>query len=96
MVNIGLAPTFGGNERRVEVHLLDLDQDLHDYVLTVRLLARLRGEQRFPDAAALKAQIAADIARARVLIAERMTQEPSPAGGALPPHAARVSPEARS
>ncbi|HWN83418.1 MAG TPA: riboflavin biosynthesis protein RibF, partial [Candidatus Udaeobacter sp.] len=62
VVNIGLAPTFGDGERRVEVHLLDLDQDLHESVLTVRLLARLRDEQRFPDAVALRTQIAADIA----------------------------------
>lgn len=95
VVNIGLAPTFGGNERRVEVHVLDLDQDLHDCVLTVRLVARLRGELRFPDPAALKAQIAADIARARVLIAERLAAEVRPAAGAPAPPAARVGPEVR-
>lgn len=95
VVNIGLAPTFGGSERRVEVHLLDLDQDLLDSVLTVRLLARLRGEIRFPDPAALKAQIAADIARARVLIAERLAFEERPASAVPRSPAARIGPEAR-
>lgn len=73
VVNIGLAPTFGGNERRVEVHLLDFDRDLGGMALRVRLVARLRDERRFPDPEALMAQIAADVARARELlgIAER-------------------------
>jgi len=96
VVNIGLAPTFGGNERRVEVHLLDLDQDLRDWMLAVRLVARLRGEQRFPDAAALKAQIAADVARARVLIAARLAEETRPEGAPGPPRAAEVGPDGRA
>jgi riboflavin kinase/FMN adenylyltransferase len=68
VVNIGLAPTFGGNARRVEVHLLDVDRDLVGTALRVRLVARLRDERRFPDPEALKAQIAADVARARELL----------------------------
>jgi riboflavin kinase/FMN adenylyltransferase len=95
VVNIGLAPTFGGDERRVEVHLLDLDQDLRDWMLAVRLVARLRGEQRFPDPAALKAQIAADVARARVLIAARLAEETRPEGAPGPPSAAEVGPDVR-
>jgi riboflavin kinase/FMN adenylyltransferase len=67
-VNIGLAPTFGGTERRVEVHVLDFGGDLRGGQLFVRFVARLRGEMRFPDAGALRTQIAADIARARALL----------------------------
>lgn len=70
VVNIGLAPTFGGTERRVEVHVLDFGGDLRGGQLLVRLAARLRGEMRFPDAGGLRTQIAADITRARVLLAE--------------------------
>jgi riboflavin kinase / FMN adenylyltransferase len=95
VVNIGLAPTFGGNERRVEVHLLDVDQDLVGAMLQVRLVERLRGEERFESPAALKAQIAADVARARGLIAERLAAESSPAAarGAAP--TSPVGPEQR-
>ncbi len=72
VVNIGLAPTFGGNERRVEVHLLDFDRDLGGMTLRVRLVARLRDERRFPDPEALRKQIAADVTRARAILAEQV------------------------
>ncbi len=68
VVNIGHAPTFGGGERRVEVHVLDFDGDLRGRHLRVRLVARLRGEMCFPDPGALAAQIGADVVRARVLL----------------------------
>jgi riboflavin kinase/FMN adenylyltransferase len=68
VVNIGRAPTFGGTERRVEVHVLDLTADLRGERLQVRLVARLRGEVRFPDAAALVAQIRADVDQARRIL----------------------------
>ncbi len=69
VVNIGLAPTFAVGERRVEVHILDFAGDLGGRRLVIRFLARIRGEQRFPDASALKAQITADVATARAIAA---------------------------
>jgi len=68
VVNIGLAPTFGGAQRRVEVHVLDFAEDLRGDWLLVRVIARLRGEKRFPDASALTVQIATDVTRARQLL----------------------------
>jgi riboflavin kinase/FMN adenylyltransferase len=81
VVNIGLAPTFGGARRRVEVHVLDFAGDLRGEWLLVRLVARLRGEMRFPDAAALAAQIAADVTRARRFLGAApsgLAPEPAP------------------
>lgn len=69
VVNIGMAPTFDGSERRVEVHILDFDADLHGKRLDVRFVARLRGERRFPDVRALRAQIETDVSVARELLA---------------------------
>lgn len=71
VVNVGLAPTFGEGERRVEVHLLDQDPgpDLGGQRIEIRFVARMRGEVRFPDVAALSAQIRADVAAARALLA---------------------------
>ena len=67
-VNIGVAPTFGGTgEATVEAHLIDFAGDLYGQPLTLQLLERLRAEQRFPDAAALAAQIRHDLAQARRL-----------------------------
>jgi len=68
VANIGVRPTFNGTERKVEVHLLDVTLDLYDKYLSVEVIARLRGEQRFSGIDALKAQIAADAQQARQLL----------------------------
>jgi riboflavin kinase/FMN adenylyltransferase len=68
--NIGVRPTFGeGSPPVVEVHLLDREIDLYGQQLSVQFAARIREERRFPGVDALKAQIAADAAQARVLLA---------------------------
>lgn len=61
-VNIGIAPTFGNDLRRVEIHLLDFSGSLYGRELTVELNRFLRPERRFDSPEELKAQIAADIA----------------------------------
>jgi riboflavin kinase/FMN adenylyltransferase len=73
VVNIGVRPTLAqaGGQLRIEVHLIDWSGDLYGASLEVELLERLRGEQRFPDLAALAAQVQQDVARARRLLAER-------------------------
>jgi riboflavin kinase/FMN adenylyltransferase len=68
VANIGIRPTFNGKERLIEVHLLDVDLDLYDKLLTVELIARLRSEQRFSGIEALKAQIATDAEQARQIL----------------------------
>jgi riboflavin kinase/FMN adenylyltransferase len=64
MMNQGVAPTFGDGRRRLEVHLPGWDAPLYDEPMLVFFLARLRDETRFPDAAALARQLAADRAAA--------------------------------
>ncbi|MDP2305953.1 MAG: bifunctional riboflavin kinase/FAD synthetase [Pseudomonadota bacterium] len=68
VANIGVRPTFGGTAPRVEVHLFDFTGDLYGRTLTVELIARVRGEQRFDGVDALVAQIARDETRARELL----------------------------
>ena len=65
VANIGFNPTFGNSTRTVETHLLDFDGDLYGRRLELAFVLRLRGEQKFPDLAALLTQIRADIAAAR-------------------------------
>ncbi|MEN9978796.1 MAG: riboflavin biosynthesis protein RibF [candidate division WOR-3 bacterium] len=68
-VNIGFKPTFGGTGRTVEVHLLDFQGEVAAGTpVTVRLVERIRPEQKFPDPAALRAQIAADIVKIRQVL----------------------------
>jgi riboflavin kinase/FMN adenylyltransferase len=69
VMNVGVRPTFGVPRRTVEVHVLDWSGDLYGRWLEVELAERLRGEQRFTGPDALKAAIAADVARARTLLA---------------------------
>ncbi|HLZ59948.1 MAG TPA: bifunctional riboflavin kinase/FAD synthetase [Ktedonosporobacter sp.] len=70
VTNIGVRPTFNGQERLVEAHILDKNLDLYDKAITVEFITRLRGEQRFSGIEALKSQIAADANQARQLLEE--------------------------
>jgi riboflavin kinase/FMN adenylyltransferase len=67
--NLGRKPTFGeGGALTVEVHLIGHSGgSLLGTRLRVAFIARLRDEMRFPSIDALKAQIAKDVERARVL-----------------------------
>lgn len=68
VTNIGLRPTFADAGRTmIEVHVLDIDRDLYGQTLRLGFVQRLRDERRFPDVDALKAQIDADVRRARRL-----------------------------
>lgn len=65
-INVGTNPTFveqGGLS--IEAHLLDFDGDLYGGRVRLELVRRLRDERRFPDAAALAAQIEDDVGRTR-------------------------------
>jgi riboflavin kinase/FMN adenylyltransferase len=74
--NLGLNPTFrddahAGSRREpllLEVHLLDLDEDLYGRTLRVEFVHRLRDERRFPNVEALKEQIGRDVEAARRLL----------------------------
>ena len=68
VANIGLRPTVGGTESRLEAHFFDFDGDLYGQELSVQLRHFLREEQKFPSFDALKAQIARDAAQARRML----------------------------
>jgi riboflavin kinase/FMN adenylyltransferase len=70
VANIGRRPTVGGTTENLEVHLFDYAGDLYGEALRVQLLEFIRGEQKFAGLDALKAQIAADAAQARALLAD--------------------------
>lgn len=69
VTNIGVRPTFDTKRRTVEAHLLDWNGDIYDATIAVQFVQRLRGEQRFNGIEALLAQIHADIASAREILA---------------------------
>ncbi len=70
VANIGVRPTFDGQLRQIEVHLLDYAGDLYSRGLAIDFVARLRDELRFESANSLVEQIGRDVARTRQLLAE--------------------------
>jgi riboflavin kinase / FMN adenylyltransferase len=68
VANLGLRPTFGGSDLRLEAHLFDFDRDLYGRHLRIALIEHLRPERKFPGIDALKAQIAEDAAQGRAVL----------------------------
>jgi len=64
-ISIGTNPHYGGEERRVEAHLLDFEGDLYGRRLVLQLWRRLRDEQSFASEDGLVAQIARDVEETR-------------------------------
>ncbi|HEX3860753.1 MAG TPA: bifunctional riboflavin kinase/FAD synthetase [Stellaceae bacterium] len=69
VANIGLRPTVGGLEPRLEANLFDINTDLYGRHLRVSLVDFIRPERKFAGLDALKAQIAEDAAAARRILA---------------------------
>ena len=68
-ISVGSNPTFDGVERRIEAYVLDRDDlDLYGHRVSVELVRRLRGTERFADVDALVVQMGRDVAQARSLL----------------------------
>jgi riboflavin kinase/FMN adenylyltransferase len=73
VTNIGVRPTFGGGSATViETHVLNFDQELYGAAMRLYFVQRLRDERPFEHVDALRAQIDADVRRARALF-DRMS-----------------------
>jgi riboflavin kinase / FMN adenylyltransferase len=69
-VSIGVRPTFEtGRGELIEAYILDFEGDIYDQTLRLEFIARLRGERRFEDPAALIEQMHRDVQRTRELTA---------------------------
>lgn len=73
VANVGFRPTVGSKRPTLEVHLFDFDGDLYDKRMTVFPCARLRGEVKFDNFDALKAQIERDQGQAHRYFATAVT-----------------------
>ena len=71
VANFGVRPMFELDSPLMEVHLFDFSGDLYGELMTVELIAYLRGEQTFESVEALKAQMEADCETARRILAQR-------------------------
>jgi len=71
VVNIGMAPTFGGKERSIEVHILGFRDNIYGKRVRVEFVRRLRGEKAFASTEALQRQIRRDIKRSERILVNR-------------------------
>lgn len=69
LINWGYAPTFGKRDRPVlEVHCLDLDQDLYNKQVEVEIRLHLRGEISFSNKEALARQLKRDAKKVKDML----------------------------
>jgi riboflavin kinase/FMN adenylyltransferase len=69
VASLGVRPMFGENRANLETFLFDFKGDLYGTTLSVALVAFLRPEEKFDGLDALIAQMDADSARAREILA---------------------------
>ena len=67
--SLGVRPMFGQNMPNLETFLLDFSGDLYGQHLSIALVDFLRPELKFEDLPALLTQMAADVGRARGILA---------------------------
>nr|WP_321234647.1 bifunctional riboflavin kinase/FAD synthetase [uncultured Psychroserpens sp.] len=60
MMNIGTNPTFNETKQSIEVHFLNINEDLYDTILKIEILYRLRDEQKFESIKLLQTQLEND------------------------------------
>ena len=69
VANIGVNPTTGEVDPRLEVWLFDFDEDIYGETIETELIAFLRPEEKFPSIGAMVEQIWLDASQARQLVA---------------------------
>jgi len=69
VANIGVNPTTGEVDPRLEVWLFDFDEDIYGETIETELIAFLRPEEKFPSIGAMVEQIWRDASQARQLVA---------------------------
>ncbi len=70
LLNIGHRPTFGGETRTIEAHLLDVQLAESPGSAVFRLIDRVRPERRFESPGALASQIEQDVRTARAMFSK--------------------------
>ena len=73
MMNIGSNPTFDINDRTIEVHILDFNQNIYGEELVVAFIKKIRDEKKFGSLEDLKKRIQIDENRIR-LFSNAMTK----------------------
>jgi riboflavin kinase/FMN adenylyltransferase len=72
VTNVGVRPSFGGDERTVETYILDFNENIYGQHLTLKFVERLRSEKKFNSVEELMAQIKHDAGQAGKLLAQEV------------------------
>lgn len=75
MINIGKNPTFKNEQKTIEAHLFDFDQDIYGKPVSFLFVQRLRKEMKFDSVEALKEQLLKDRERSKRLLANISIQD---------------------
>ena len=67
-LNIGTRPTFNGSELRIEVYILDFNEEIYGAEIHVSFIEFIRADKKFDSVDALVVQIADDVAKARLIL----------------------------
>ena len=60
MMNIGFNPTFGSNDKTLEVNIFDFDKDLYGETIRIEFLNFIREEIKFENVEFLQNQLIKD------------------------------------
>ncbi|TWT58659.1 Riboflavin biosynthesis protein RibF [Thalassoglobus neptunius] len=71
-VSVGRNPTFSGDEKKVEAHLIGFQKDLYSSMLTLKFLDRLRGQVTFEGREQLEEQIRNDVAATKEVVCKTL------------------------
>ena len=70
MLNIGKRPTVGGENKTIEVHIFDFDQDIYGGEISVEFIQRIREEKKFDSLEQLKDQLEDDQKQVQAILAD--------------------------
>lgn len=68
MMNIGVRPTVDGTTRKIEVHLIDFEEDLYGRELRVEFVGHMRPERKFASLEELTKQLSQDRLRCKAML----------------------------
>ncbi|WP_343303407.1 bifunctional riboflavin kinase/FAD synthetase [Chitinophaga niabensis] len=67
-LNIGTRPTFNGSELRIEVYILDFNEEIYGAEIHVSFIEFIRADKKFDAVDALVVQITDDVVKAREIL----------------------------
>jgi riboflavin kinase/FMN adenylyltransferase len=71
LTNMGYRPTLNKDEGiHIETHILGFDEDIYGQVIEIKFMEKIRSEKRFDSFDELKNQISADLAWAKLYLAQ--------------------------